>query len=77
MTRQICSRSAGSPCADPYCSACAPRVATRSAISPAMSCIGSADTNGMPPASDTISGRVATANRARTSEATMPRARSA
>jgi hypothetical protein len=32
---------------------------------------------GMPPASDTTSGRAATANKARISDATMPRARTA
>lgn len=77
ITVQIVSRRLGSPWADPYCSATGPRSVTRSAISVATASMGSALTLGIPPASDTISGRDATANRARTSDATIPAARCA
>ena len=77
MTSQIFSRSPASPCAVQYWSATLPR----SAISwPTMfptTSSGSAVTYGDPPASETISGRAVTANRARISDATIPRARSA
>ena len=77
MTSQIRSRSPASPCAVQYCSAVAPWVAISwPTMSPTTSS-GSADTYGEPPASDTISGRAATANRALISEATMSTARSA
>ena len=49
---------------------------TRS-MAPVTSSRGSADTNGIPPASETTSGREATANRARTSEAASPAVRAA
>src|SRR5436190_10877247 len=77
MTSQIRSRRPSSPWAVQYCSAVAPwPVTSWPTMSPTASS-GRADTYGDPPASDTISGRAATANRARISEATMPTARSA
>ena len=77
ITSQICSRSAGTPCAEPYCSATWPSRATSSATSPAIVSSGSAARLGMPPASETTSGRLATANSARISDAVMPAARAA
>ena len=77
MTSQIRSRSPASPCAVQYCSAVSPRLAISWPIMSPTASSGSADTLGEPPASETISGRAATANRARISEATMPTARSA
>ncbi len=47
----------------------------RSDISAAIESSGRADTLGIPPARETISSRFATANRALTSDATMPAAR--
>ena len=67
ITSQICSRSFGWPCPFPYCNASCPfsRIifSTTSAIIP----IGSAERFGIPPASETISGRDATANSERIS----------
>ena len=77
ITSQICSRSSGSPCAEPYCSATWPSRATRSATSAASASIGSAARLGMPPASDTTSGLLATANSARISDAVIPAVRAA
>ena len=66
-TVSLPSRSPGSPWPEPYCRATAPRSATSwPAISPTTSS-GSAEMYGMPPASDTTSGRAATANSARIS----------
>ena len=77
ITSQICSRSAGTPWAEPYCSATWPSRATRSATSPASASSGSAARLGIPPASETTSGRLATANSARISDAVMPAVRAA
>ena len=77
ITSQMPSRSPGSPWPVPYCRATAPRSATSWPASSPTASSGSAEMYGMPPASDTTSGRAATANRARISEATMPRARAA
>ncbi|MEU0111499.1 hypothetical protein ABZ313_39980 [Streptomyces sp. NPDC006251] len=77
MTVQIVSRRLASPWADPYCRATGPCCITSSAIIEATASMGRADTFGIPPASDTISGLEATANNARTSEATIPAARCA
>ncbi len=77
MTSQICSRSCGSPWPQPYCSATAPRSRTIAAtISPTASS-GRASMYGMPPASETTSGRLATANSARIADAVIPRVRAA
>ncbi len=72
ITWQICSRSSPIPCPDPYCSATRPSVLTISATSAASASSGSDERYGMPPASDTTSGRLATANRARIADARMP-----
>ena len=77
MTSQMRSRSPASPWAVQYCSAVAPCPAISWPIMSPTSSSGSAATYGEPPASDTISGRAATANSALISEATMPTARSA
>ncbi len=77
ITSQICSRRTGSPWPEPYCSAVAPRVAMRSLSSLPTASSGSAVVNGMPPASETTSGRDATANSARISDAVMPAVRAA
>ena len=77
ITSQIRSRSPASPCAVQYCSAVAPWLATSWPTMSPTAWSGRADTYGDPPASETISGLAATANRARISEATMPTARSA
>ena len=77
ITSQICSHSSGRPCAEPYCSATWPSRATRSATSPANASIGNAARLGMPPASDTTSGLLATANNARISDAVIPAVRAA
>ncbi len=75
ITSRICSRRRGVPCPEPYCSATAPDSRTVRSTADATSSWGSADTYGMPPASDTTSGRLATANSARTSEALSPAVR--
>jgi hypothetical protein len=77
MTWQICSRSRGSPCPEPYCMATWPSSVTRSATTSLTASSGRAARFGMPPASDTTSGRDATAKRARISDAVMPRVRAA
>ena len=77
MTSVICSRSRGSPWPEPYCSATGPWVAIRSPMALPTTSRGSPEMLGMPPASDTTSGRDATANRARISDAVMPAVRAA
>ena len=77
MTSPICSRSTGTPWAEPYCRALCPSAATRPATSTASESSGRAARFGMPPASETTSGRLATANSARISEAVMPAVRAA
>ena len=72
ITSRICSRSTGSPWPEPYCITWVPLVwiivDSDAAISPS----GRSLMLGIPPASETISGRLATANRARTAETRMP-----
>ncbi len=75
MTSQIRSRSPASPWAVQYCRAVAPWWAISWPIISPTASSGSAATYGEPPASETISGRAATANSARISEATMSTAR--
>ena len=77
ITSVICSRSSGTPWPEPYCIATGPWWATRSAIAPPTTSSGSPEMLGIPPASETTSGREATANRARISEAVMPAVRAA
>ena len=77
ITSQICSRRCGSPWPEPYCIAVAPRVATRSAIASPTTSRGSPEMFGIPPASETTSGRLATENSARISEAVIPWVRAA
>ena len=77
ITSQICSRSTGSPWPEPYCIAAAPCWATRSLMAPPTTSSGSPEMLGMPPARLTTSGRLATENSARISEAVMPLVRAA
>ncbi len=77
ITSQIRSRSRGSPWPEPYCRVCAPMPVTSSPIIEPTASRGSAVTAGMPPASETTSGRLTTENRARISELFMPRVRAA
>ena len=77
ITSQICSRSVGSPWPEEYCSATGPRWATSSAIAAPTTSSGSPLMFGIPPASETTSGREATANSARISEAVIPCVRAA
>ena len=77
ITWQICSRSSRMPWPDPYCSATRPSSATSAAASAASDSSGSDCRYGMPPASETTSGRLATANSARMAEARMPAVRCA
>src|SRR5882757_7191029 len=77
ITSVICSRSRGTPWAEPYCSATWPSWAISVATSAARESSGSAARLGMPPASETTSGRLATANSARIFEAVMPSVRRA
>ena len=72
ITSRICSRSRGSPWPEPYCSAVAPSVLSSCCTVSATVSIGRADRYGIPPASETTSGREATENSARISEAVMP-----
>ena len=65
---QICSRNFGWPCPLPYCKASMPFVATKSAITLLMRSIGRAVRLGIPPASETMSGRDATAKSERISD---------
>src|SRR5690625_629735 len=77
MTSTICSRISTSPCPLPYCSASGPRSRSSRAVMSARKSIGSPEMFGMPPARETTSGRLATANSARISEERIPWARSA
>ena len=77
ITSQICSRSVGSPWPEQYCSATGPWWAIRSPIALPTTSSGSPEMLGIPPASETTSGREATANSARISEAVMPWVRAA
>jgi hypothetical protein len=77
ITARMFSRRAGTPWPEPYCSAVSPRSVITVSKALLIRESGSADTNGMPPASETTSGREATANSARTSEALRPEVRSA
>ena len=77
ITSQIRSRRSIVPWPMPYCRLTAPcSDASRPSISPTASS-GSAAMYGEPPASDTTSGRLATANSARISEVVIPRTRRA
>ncbi len=77
MTSQMRSRSRGSPWPEPYCSVWAPMPETRSPIIEPTASSGSAVTAGMPPASETTSGRLTTENSARISEVFIPWVRAA
>ena len=77
ITSQIASRMAGSPWPDPYCMACRPLFSTRSLSEAPTTSSGRSAMFGMPPASETTSGRLATAKRARMAEAVMPWVRAA
>jgi hypothetical protein len=77
ITSQIASRIAGSPWPAPYCMARRPPLTTNSLIVAPTASSGRSVMLGMPPASDTTSGRLATANRARMAEAVMPWVRAA
>ena len=77
ITSQIRSRSRGSPWPEPYCRVCAPMPLTSSPIIEPTASSGSAVTAGMPPASETTSGRLTTENSARISEVFMPWVRAA
>ena len=77
ITSQIASRMTGSPWPDPYCMACRPSLSTRSLRVEPTTSSGRSAMFGMPPASETTSGRLATANRARMAEAVMPWVRAA
>ena len=71
------SRSHSSPWPEPYCSARVPRSTSIRATASATASSGSAATYGIPPASETTSGRDATAKSARTSDAVIVRVRAA
>ncbi len=77
MISRMSSRSSGVPWPPPYWSATGPRSRMTFSMAVTMSSWGRAETNGMPPASETTSGRLATAKRARTSEALSPEVLSA
>ena len=77
ITSQINSRSLGWPCPLPYCRASAPLVRINSLTTLAIISIGSAERLGIPPASETISGREATAKSERISLGSIPAARAA
>ena len=77
ITSQIASRSTGSPWPDPYCMARRPSVTTRSCSALPTTSSGRSEMLGMPPASETTSGRLATENSARMTEAVMPWVRAA
>ena len=77
ITSVMCSRMNGSPCPEPYCMACAPRSLIRAAMASPIASRGRSAMFGMPPASDTTSGRLATENRARTADTVSPWVRSA
>jgi hypothetical protein len=77
MISTMCARSRSVPWPEPYCSAAAASSSSSLSNAVAISSRGIARTYGMPPASDTTSGREATANRARTSLAASPAVRAA
>ena len=77
ITVQICSRSSGTPCPEPYCITTFPWWVTRSEMAWPTTSSGRPEMLGMPPARETTSGRDATAKRARISEAVMPAVRAA
>ena len=77
ITSQIASRMAGSPWPEPYCMARRPSVSTSSLRSEPTTSNGRSVILGIPPASETTSGRLATANKARMADAVMPCARAA
>ena len=77
MTSVICSRSSGTPWPEPYCIATGPCSSTSSLMAWPTTSRGSPVMLGIPPASETTSGREATANSARISEAVMPAVRAA
>ena len=77
ITSQMASRIIGSPWPEPYCIARRPSVSTScSRVAPTTSS-GRSAMLGIPPASETTSGRLATANRARMAEAVIPCVRAA
>ena len=77
MTLVICSRNCGMPCPFPYCSARPPSSRIIREVASARRSSGRSLRLGIPPASDTTSGREATANNDRVSEARRPWARAA
>ena len=77
ITSQIFSRMNGSPWPEPYCMARRPSLRTSSLRTRTDDSSGRSAMLGIPPASETTSGRLATANRARMAEAVMPCVRSA
>ncbi len=77
ITSQICSRNPGSPWPEPYCIAVAPWSITRSRTALPTTSSGSPAMFGIPPASETTSGRLATEKSARISDAVMPLVRAA
>jgi hypothetical protein len=77
ITSQIWSRSPGSPWPEPYCIATAPLSMTRSRTALPTTSSGRPPMFGIPPASETTSGRLATENSARISDAVMPLVRAA
>ncbi len=77
ITSQMASRMAGSPCPEPYCMACRPPLTTSSFMVAPTASSGRSVMFGIPPASETTSGRLATANSARMAEAVIPWVRAA
>ena len=77
ITSQIASRIVGSPWPEPYCIACRPLLRTSSFRVEPTTSSGRSAMLGIPPASETTSGRLATANSARMAEAVMPWVRAA
>ena len=77
ITSQIASRSTGSPWPEPYCMARRPSVRIRSCKALPTTSRGRSEMFGMPPARETTSGRLATANSARMAEAVIPWVRAA
>ncbi len=77
ITSQICSRRVGSPWPDPYCIAVAPWRVTRSLMAEATTSRGRPEMLGIPPASETTSGRLATEKSARISDAVISLVRAA
>ena len=77
ITSMIFSRMNSSPCPEPYCMAWTPLVWISWSKDAPRSASGRSAMLGMPPASDTTSGRLATAKRARTADTVMEPVRSA